>query len=477
MANFLDALLGMSMGAASGGQTNAAFKEVQDSNRRQTLLEQIQAAGGVNSQQGQVLAQQNPQLNQELQAADRGQFAAQQNQQAANQANEATALSKTATNQSLSAAARQRALMELIAIDPDKANNIMASMGINSEEQKAQVMPVLQGILDAPKGKRKGVILDAITSLKGVKGMDNIVSAISDLNGFEYEDGNSKIESIIASAMPRRDLLDKIKNKQGLSGGKQSAGLSELKAKLEMAGYKPGTEGYKDAVKQNLGTIAKAGSLTKDERVYLDDSAEGIGESMGRVKELESEGAGRAAETTDITKTINHNAQQAARTIPKLQVVLDQLKNVETGKYEAIGNALGAWIPGVDVTNTQQLMASLNQMAFEELSKFSGATSEKELEFAKNTTAQMGNTVEANRIILTHAIEALNRAIDEKSQFDGFREGGGKAGDFLYNMQQSPGKKKKEADKGQDEQPQAGFSDQQKARLEELRRRKAERGG
>ena len=435
MANFLDALLGMSMGAASGGQTNAAFKEVQDSNRRQTLLEQIQAAGGVNSQQGQVLAQQNPQLNQELQAADRGQFAAQQNQQAANQANEATALSKTATNQSLSAAARQRAQMELIAIDPDKANSIMAAMGINSEEQKAQVMPVLQGILDAPKGKRKGVILDAITSLKGVKGMDNIVSAISDLNGFEYEDGNSKIESIIASAMPRRDLLDKIKNKQGLSGGTSAA--ERMIARL------PKDEQL-DAVRANLGTGVKQGSLSKDERVYLDGSAEGIGESMGRVKELESEGAGRAAETTDITKTINHNAQQAARTIPKLQVVLDQLKNVETGKWEAVGNALGAWIPGVDVTNTQQLMASLNQMAFEELSKFSGATSEKELEFAKNTTAQMGNTVEANRIILTHAIEALNRAIDEKSQFDEFKGGGGKAGDFLYNMQQSPGKKKKE---------------------------------
>ena len=66
MSSLSEALLNAGLGAQSGGALLPQLQQRAQGIQRQSLLQQIQAAGGVNTEQGLQLAQQDPKLLQQM---------------------------------------------------------------------------------------------------------------------------------------------------------------------------------------------------------------------------------------------------------------------------------------------------------------------------------------------------------------------------------------------------------------------------
>ena len=66
---------------------------------------------------------------------------------------------------------------------------------------------------------------------------------------------------------------------------------------------------------------------------------------------------------------------------------------------------------------------------------FKGSTSDKELQFAETTVARLGNTREANEIILRSFENLIFLSQQENKQFDEFLKGGGGGRDFIFDFQ------------------------------------------
>lgn len=140
----------------------------------------------------------------------------------------------------------------------------------------------------------------------------------------------------------------------------------------------------------------------------------------------------RARQRDKISTEIGTNARQATRQIPIFKDVLRGLELTGTGKLAEAKRVLGPYLPGVDPSNEQALVAAMNDLAFEELQRFTGAISDAERRFAQQTTASLGNTVEANRIILNRRIARLEAVIDESDKYRSFIDSGGSPEDFQY---------------------------------------------
>ncbi len=143
-----------------------------------------------------------------------------------------------------------------------------------------------------------------------------------------------------------------------------------------------------------------------------------------------------AQQRQQIQTEITQKARDARRQIPDLKAVLKALETIETGVTTQAVATLGRFIPGVDPTDEEALAAQVNQLVLNKLSFFPGAISEGERIFAATTTANLGNTTEANRIIIKHAIKTLERAEKEQQQFKDFIAGGGQPEAFEFQSTQ-----------------------------------------
>lgn len=143
---------------------------------------------------------------------------------------------------------------------------------------------------------------------------------------------------------------------------------------------------------------------------------------------------GLAKQRQDIKTTITENAQAASRSINKFKRIRQAIEDVGTGKISQAKRIFGSFIPGVDASNEQALNSAINDLVFEELSRFKGALSEGERAFAAETTANLGFTTEANKIILDRLIRRAEDAIKESKDFSRFTKRGGNPEDFIPSV-------------------------------------------
>ena len=141
-----------------------------------------------------------------------------------------------------------------------------------------------------------------------------------------------------------------------------------------------------------------------------------------------------ANQRQEIRTDINKGARESRRQLPRINKLLEGLEAVKTGRVAQAKLIFGPFIPGVDPTNEQALASQINDLVLDVLSRFPGAISEGERAFAERTTANLGFTPEANRIILTRLTERLGSAIEEENQFKKFIKKGGKAEDFEFDV-------------------------------------------
>lgn len=149
-----------------------------------------------------------------------------------------------------------------------------------------------------------------------------------------------------------------------------------------------------------------------------------------------------AQQRQKINTEINANARQARRELPKLDKLLEGLDAVSTGKFAQAKLLLGPFIPGIDPTNVQVAQQQINESILGIIGRFTGAISEGEREFSARTTANLGLTNEANRVIVQNLKGVLQASIEEEKQFKSFKKEGGKAEDFEFSPGSQPlGKK------------------------------------
>lgn len=126
-------------------------------------------------------------------------------------------------------------------------------------------------------------------------------------------------------------------------------------------------------------------------------------------------------EVAKIRRDINERAIISRRAIPVMKDINKMLDLVETGKFAEVKEKYGKYLPGVDPTNEQNLNSGLYRLALDEISKFKGNTTDRELKYAESITGQLGYTREALRKIFTRIEREHKRNISEQDQFRKFR--------------------------------------------------------
>tara|TARA_R110000744_G_scaffold246942_1_gene363454 strand:- start:20693 stop:21823 length:1131 start_codon:yes stop_codon:yes gene_type:complete len=145
-----------------------------------------------------------------------------------------------------------------------------------------------------------------------------------------------------------------------------------------------------------------------------------------------------AQQRHSISTEVSSNARTSRRQLPRINKLIEGLELVETGAFANAKLLLGPFIPGVDPTKEEAFSAQLNDLILDSLGKLSGPISDSDLAFIRTTTASMGKTKEANKLILNRLKQNLNDSIDEESQFKEFKQGGGKAEDFEFKAVRAP---------------------------------------
>lgn len=124
----------------------------------------------------------------------------------------------------------------------------------------------------------------------------------------------------------------------------------------------------------------------------------------------------------ELRLNILKSGREATKGINDLDRIERAIDAYGTGKMEQFKKLVGPYIPGIDPSDPQAMTALLNKGVFPVLAGFSGAISEGERAFAAETVANLGNTPEANRIIIRHMRRSIQDEIDKRDQFNRFAE-------------------------------------------------------
>jgi len=151
--------------------------------------------------------------------------------------------------------------------------------------------------------------------------------------------------------------------------------------------------------------------------------------------EKEGEKLGARSDAT-VRDEIRGNARTASRQLGKVRSLSKLLESTGTGALTQFFPQIGRLIPGFSATDEQAAAAQINAFVLEQMEAFKGSTSNRELDFAASTVASLGNTPEANRIILRNFENVIFLSQQENRQFNDFVKGKGKPRDFIFNFQE-----------------------------------------
>lgn len=154
-----------------------------------------------------------------------------------------------------------------------------------------------------------------------------------------------------------------------------------------------------------------------------------------RVQAFEKESGKLGAQADNAVRTeVRGNARAAGRHKARVKSLERTLMKAAQGPLAQFIPSLSRVIPGLDGTNEQVAAAQINDFVLDKMAAFKGSTSEKELDFARETVAKLGNTREANMAIIRSFLNASYLAEVENEQFDRHTANGGKARDFVFDF-------------------------------------------
>lgn len=154
-----------------------------------------------------------------------------------------------------------------------------------------------------------------------------------------------------------------------------------------------------------------------------------------RVQAFEKESGKLGAQADNSVRTeVKANARNAGRHKARVKNLQRTLDKASQGPLSQFIPALSRVIPGIDGTDEQAAAAQINDFVLDKMSAFKGSTSEKELEFAKETVQRLGNTREANQIITRSFLNAALIAEQEDRQLKEHVKNGGKPRDFVFDF-------------------------------------------
>ncbi len=155
-----------------------------------------------------------------------------------------------------------------------------------------------------------------------------------------------------------------------------------------------------------------------------------------QIDAFEKESARLGARSDAVVRDeIKGNARSASRQLSKVRSLSKILETADTGTFQQFAPQLARVIPFFDATNEQAAQAQISSFVLDEMAKFKGSTSDRELAFARETITQLGNTPEANKIILRNLENVIFLSGEENRQFDEFVKGENKPRDFIFDFQ------------------------------------------
>lgn len=467
LSQLAQGLLGFGMGAQSGGALVPQFQKMQDDNKRQSLLQQIQAAGGINTEQGQLLGQSDPTLATQLQNQGQQAFVANQQQEQIENKALSQSISKQLTTGKdeegniLTKAQEHQLAMKQAAMFPEQFATTMQNMEYLDAQQPEFVKSEAIKATMLKGAARTKVVVDMMKYAKE-NNLPRLVEQTSEFLTMSPDEQDDALTGIIVSHSSQDELMEAYKNGTPLTGlgkTKQSAGEQEFERTLRLAGIEEGSPAERDAANIKLGRKARAtGSAAQT--IAAEGTAKKIAKSQGIIKEGEKFAMDTGASRAGSIK----RAGEAMQNIDAAMVNFDDA--IRLVKDGADSGALEQHITSIDA-NSVQLERLQSSMALDVLKGVSlGAISAPELALVKAVGLPLG--LEGAEL-LDH-LES-RRAAQQKlrsyyaRQVQYLQTPGNTIGSFLAQA--------KEGGPQQAEQS-SGFSDQQRSRLEELRRMKAE---
>lgn len=271
----LDALIGGVIGYASQGQAVPAYQSILAQNRRNELLAQIQAAGGITTPEGQRLAQQDPELAQQLMAQHQ-QLQASQMQQArmdeyqeerAGQARFRQAKETLARSRGSLSEQTQMALIEMMIEDPSQGRIVLDSLGLAEDRLDSQkAVETVSSLIDLrndSKKKNPEKYLSEAIKAANEKGLTELSRELKNLHDHPKEVWKNMVDGALAAFMDKREKIGLLKNKGSIAKGVKQKYFEYM------------TEGFteeekKSAKRRAMGLEAKTGTLSKEERLAGD---------------------------------------------------------------------------------------------------------------------------------------------------------------------------------------------------------------
>ena len=294
------------------------------------------------------------------------------------------------------------AFVAMVDQDSSQAAGILDHFGLKSDSQKKEMVNFVGSVIELPLDQQDQAIRSRIELLES-QGLDSS-SAISLL-----EDSPEERKGVyLALAAALGSEQNKIQSSRWQTNNKGELHAFSMDSQGKVTGQ----------------LVAEGVAQTPQEKANMQvTTSRLIGEEATDQKQQQEKNKLLEGRRSDMIKDINKNAGFARKQIPKLRSLVSAVKDVESGQYLETGKiaqikaSIGPFIPGVDPTNEQVFLAQVNALVMETLSMMPGSLSNDELKFAISTKANLGNTPEANRIILESSIKALESAIDMQLEF------------------------------------------------------------
>ena len=187
-----------------------------------------------------------------------------------------------------------------------------------------------------------------------------------------------------------------------------------------------------------LTAISRTGESISEKRAR---DAENKADIARNIQEIKTSGAAEqeqekklGIERANIGKTIRSSATVARRSRSNILRLQRALKLVRTGRLAAARNLIGGLIPGIRDANAEVFQSLATTFALDELSRQSGTKTDFDFQKAAETQSRLGNTQEANDIIIQIALNRIDEIEAEETQFKEFIKGGGNAEDFAFEL-------------------------------------------
>lgn len=226
MGNILNALLGISVGAQSQGALLPQFGQVVDQQKRISLLDQINQAGGVNTPEGLRIAQQDPTLTEQLQSSEAQALEAAGIQRQQVEKERRLGSREKLFSGVLSEIEEDQLLLQEFIINPEAGEELLTSMNLADSIEVSTVRELAFDTLNATEKRRPEMIVESIKTAKEL-GNEDLVNQLTDLATLPFSEQSDALKVVLVATMSMEDRLAAIKNPNEIRRVRSSKILSD----------------------------------------------------------------------------------------------------------------------------------------------------------------------------------------------------------------------------------------------------------